>query len=76
MARPAAARAPAPAMFLTAALPLTWIGPDWVALGLPGVLVGAKVEPTAVVYTPGVDAGGRGETLTIGIVTVPGAVTG
>lgn len=66
MARPAAAKAPRPAAFFLAA-PVTWTGPDAVAVGPTGTT--ELVAPTPV-------DGGRGETLTMGIVTYPVVVTG
>lgn len=52
---------------------MTWRGPDSVAVGPDGTLVGATV-PVEVTGTTA--DGGRGETLTMGIVTYPVVVTG
>jgi len=68
MAKPAAARAATPATFLAAAL-VTWTGPGVVAVGPTGTTVPTDVAGTTT-------DGGRGETLTIGIVTYPVVATG
>jgi len=81
-ARPATARAPAPAMFLPAAL-VTWTGPVVVAdaLGPTGVAVpdgtdGAGTDGASDETVPAGAEGATGDTLMMGMVAVPGVVTG